>query len=237
MGLPRTRFLMMGVSLVLAACGPSPTSIPASAVVATSAPATTTSAPDPTSALTPTAEASPSLLFQIEPAGSEARFIIDEVLGGNPNTVVGATDQVGGEIQIELGAPVQAVVGPIRVQVDGLATDSSFRDRAIRTFILETSSFPEVVFSPTSTAGLPEAPVVGQPFSFTITGDLTIRDITRPVTFSVTVTPESQDRLTGTASATIDRADYQLTIPSVPRVAGVSEQVTLELDFTAARVP
>jgi polyisoprenoid-binding protein YceI len=78
---------------------------------------------------------------------------------------------------------------------------------------------------------------VGQPFSFTITGDLTIRDITRSVTFNVTVTPESQDRLTGTASAAINRADYQLTIPSVPRVAGVSEQVTLELEFTAVRVP
>jgi polyisoprenoid-binding protein YceI len=228
---------MMGVGLVLAACGSLPTSIPASAVVATGAPAATTSAPDPTSALTPTAEASPSLLFQIEAAGSEARFIIDEVLGGNPNTVVGATDQVGGEIQIELAAPVQAVVGPIHIQVDGLATDSSFRDRAIRTFILEASSFPEVVFSPTSIAGLPETPLVGQPFSFTITGDLTIRDITRSATFNVTVTPESQDRLTGTASATIDRADYRLTIPSVPRVAGVSEQVTLELDFTAVRLP
>ena len=237
MGSPRYRFLMMGVSVVLAACGSSPTSIPASAVVATSAPAATTIAPDPTSALTPTAEASAKLLFQLEPQGSEARFIIDEVLGGNPNTVVGATDQVSGEIRIELAAPVQAVVSPIHIQVDGLATDSSFRDRAIRTFILESSSFPEVVFSPTSIAGLPETPLVGQPFSFTITGDLTIRDTTRSVTFNVTVTPESQDRLMGTASAAINRADYRLTIPSVPRVAGVSEQVTLELKFTAVRVP
>jgi len=237
MGSPRYRFLIMGLSVVLAACGSSPTSIPASPVVATSAPAATTIAPDPTPALTATAEADASLLFRLDPAGSEARFIIDEVLGGNPNTVVGATDQVSGEIRIELAAPVQADVGPIHIQVDGLATDSSFRDRAIRTFILEASSFPEVVFSPTSIVGLPETPLVGEPFSFTITGDLTIRDITRSVTFNVTVTPESEDRLLGTASATIDRADYQLTIPSVPRVAGVSEQVTLELEFTAVRTP
>jgi polyisoprenoid-binding protein YceI len=234
---PRYRFLMVGVGLVLAACGSAPTTISASAVAATDAPASTPLPPDPTSALTPTAEASATLLFQLEPAGSEARFVIDEVLGGNPNTVVGATDQVSGEIRIQLAAPVQAIVGPIHIQVDGLATDSSFRDRAIRTFILEASSFPEVVFSPMSIAGLPDAPVVGQPFSFTITGDLTVRDITRPATFNVTVTPESEDRLTGTASATIDRADYQLTIPSVPRVAGVSQQVTLELEFTAVRVP
>jgi polyisoprenoid-binding protein YceI len=227
----------MGLSVVLAACGSSPTSIPASPVVATSAPAATTIAPDPTPALTATAEADAALLFRLDPAGSEARFIIDEVLGGNPNTVVGATDQVSGEIRIELAAPVQADVGPIHIQVDGLETDSSFRDRAIRTFILEASSFPEVVFSPTSIVGLPETPLVGEPFSFTITGDLTIRDITRSVTFNVTVTPESEDRLLGTASATIDRADYQLTIPSVPRVAGVSEQVTLELEFTAVRTP
>ena len=227
----------MGVGLVLAACGSSSASTFAPTAVVTNAPAATSLAPDPTSKLTPASESSATLLFQLEPASSEARFIIDEVLGGNPNTVVGATDRVIGEIQIELAAPVQAVVGPIHVQVDGLATDSSFRDRAIRTFILQTSSFPEVVFSPTSIAGLPEAPVVGQPFSFTITGDLTIRDITRSAEFNVTLTPESKDRLTGTASATIDRADYQLTIPSVPNVADVSQQVTLELDFTAVRVP
>lgn len=128
-------------------------------------------------------------------------------------------------------------MGPIHIQVGGLATDSQFRDRAIRTFILQTSSFPEVVFSPTSIAGLPETPVVGQPFSFTITGELTIRDITRTATFNVIVTPESEERLTGTASATVDRADYQMAIPSVPNVADVSQQVTLELKFTAVRVP
>jgi len=39
----------------------------------------------------------------------------------------------------------------------------------------------------------------------------------------------------GRATATVRRADFGLTIPSVPQVAGVSEDVLLEFDFTAVR--
>jgi polyisoprenoid-binding protein YceI len=76
---------------------------------------------------------------------------------------------------------------------------------------------------------------VGQPLTFTVTGDLTIHDVSRPVTFSVTLTPESDARLTGLASATILRSDFGLTIPSVPSVADVSQEVKLELEFVAVR--
>jgi polyisoprenoid-binding protein YceI len=171
----------------------------------------------------------------LDGAGTQARFLIDEILRGSPNTVTGATSQVAGEIQIDLGSPVKAVVSPIQVEVGSLATDSNLRDRAIRNFILQTSQFPQVVFTPTSVEGLPEAAVVGQPLTFTVTGDLTIRDVSRPVTFSVTLTPESDAWLTGLASATILRSDFGLTIPSVPSVADVSQEVKLELEFVAVR--
>jgi hypothetical protein len=39
--------------------------------------------------------------------------------------------------------------------------------------------------------------------------------------------------LVGLASTTILRADFDLTIPQVPAVAGVSEAVLLEIDFVA----
>jgi polyisoprenoid-binding protein YceI len=90
-----------------------------------------------------------------------------------------------------------------------------------------------VTFTPTALVGLPETVAVGESFSFQITGDLTIRDITRSVTFDVTVNAEAADRLTGSARATVLRSDYGLTIPSVPQVAEVSDEVILELDFTA----
>jgi polyisoprenoid-binding protein YceI len=231
MSLLRPRLLAPALALILAACGPGATAVPTTAV-----PASPTAVPptaEPLATDTSSAPTAEPLVFHILPEESEARFIIDEVLGGQPNTVVGTTHEVTGELRVDPAAPDQAQVGPIHVQVGGLTTDNAFRNRAIQTFILQTGSFPEVVFTPASVGGLPTEVAVGQPFEFTITGDLTIRDVTHSVTFTVTVTPESNERLTGKASAQIARADFGLTIPAVRNVANVSETVLLELEFVA----
>ncbi len=223
----------LALALTLSACRSVPIASPTARPSPTTAAASSTAEPVPTATAEPSTPSQP-LVFHLIPEETEARFIIDEVLGGHPNTVVGSTYEVAGEFRVDPAVPDQAVVGPIRIQVGGLATDNGFRDRAIRTFILQTSDFPEVVFTPTSLDGLPAETTLGQPFTFALTGDLTIRHLTRSVTFTVTVTPESNERLTGTASARISRADYELTIPTVRNVADVSPDVTLELDFAAS---
>ncbi len=85
--------------------------------------------------------------------------------------------------------------------------------------------------TPTEIIGLSGSAEAGQSFDFRIAGDLTIRDITQPVEFDVSVQVESPDRLVGQARAVVNRADYNLVIPSVPGVANVGEEVTLEIDF------
>jgi hypothetical protein len=55
-------------------------------------------------------------------------------------------------------------------------------------------------------------------FRLHVTGDLTVRDITREIIFQVTVTPVSETRLEGVAKATVLRPDCDLSIPSVPNV-------------------
>ena len=70
-------------------------------------------------------------------------------------------------------------------------------------------------------------------FRLHVTGDLTVRDITREITFQVTVTPVSETRLEGVAKATVLRSDYELNIPSVPNVANVSDEVRMEIEFVA----
>ena len=62
---------------------------------------------------------------------------------------------------------------------------------------------------------------------------MTIRDVTQPVTFNVTATVTSDSLLQGTAEAVVQRADYNLTIPSVPSVADVEEEVELTIEFSA----
>ena len=173
------------------------------------------------------------VVFSIVQAESEVRFTLGELLSGVPTTVVGATDQVAGEIAIDPENPASTKVGVIQVNARTFATDSDFRNRAINNSILETGRFEYVTFTPSEIANFPENPSIGESLEFQISGDLTVRDFTNPVTFDVVVTAVSESRLEGSASATIARADYGLQIPEVPRVADVDEEVLLEIDFVA----
>ncbi len=169
-------------------------------------------------------------------AGTEARFVIDEVLNGNPTTVIGATPDVEGTITLALSDPAGAALSPIRVDLSTLATDNNFRNRAIREMILQTGdeNYRYAVFTPTAIEGLPQTAAVGETYALQITGDLTIHGTTRPATFEVTVTPVSEKRLEGLASLTIAYADFGVAILRLPpQVASVADQTTLELQFVA----
>jgi len=174
------------------------------------------------------------VVAQIVQGESEVRFIIDEVLNNAPFTVVGKTKQVAGEIAIDAQNLANTRVGVIQINARDLATDSEFRDRAIKNRILSTDQFEFVTFTPTGITGLPAAGTLGQEYTFQLTGDLTIRDVTKPVTFDVTASSPTDNRFAGTAQTTIRYADFNITIPQVPQVASVAEEVRLEIDFVAA---
>ncbi len=195
---------------------------------------TTGAQPTTAAAASSTSAASTSVVtLQMIQAESEARFIIDEVLNDAPKTVIGTTDQVAGEIAIDPQDPTQTRVGVIQVDARALTTDSDFRNRAIKNQILETDQYEYVTFTPTKIVGLPQAGAVGKPYTFQIVGDLTIRDVTKQVTFDVTATAAAASRIEGTATTSIAYADYGISIPQVRQVASVADQVQLELDFVA----
>lgn len=173
--------------------------------------------------------------FTIDSSSSQATFTIDEVLFGKPNTVVGKTNSVTGQIQVNLKDPSQSQLGQIRVDLTTLATDNDFRNRALQSRILETDQPANqfAVFLPKSLNGLPSSVAAGQPVSFQITGDLTIHQVTRPATFDAKVTLSSNTELTGQAQTTASYKDFNLAIPNVPSVTGVSDNVQLALTFTA----
>ncbi|MDH3944879.1 MAG: YceI family protein [Anaerolineae bacterium] len=202
----------------------------------TQAPAISEDEPAATDVAPPDDPAPTTLLFEIVPEESLARFSLGEILRGEYNLVIGVTDQVAGQISIDLSDPSAAQVGAISINARTFATDNSNRDRAIKNQILDTNIYEFITFTPTSIAGLPSEAVVGETMEFEITGDLTIRDITHQVTFSVTVLAVSETRLEGSGSATITRADFNLTIPNVPSVASVDEDVIIEIEFVALAV-
>jgi hypothetical protein len=142
---------IIGIALILGAVAysvfraPATTSgpieaIPIAASAAASQPTTAaaspsaeaTAAPAPTDAAAtadPASESAASLpsgsiLAQIVPAESEARFIIDEVLNDAPKTVIGATNQVAGEIAVDPNDPTKSQVGIIQVNARALTTDN-----------------------------------------------------------------------------------------------------------------
>ena len=174
--------------------------------------------------------------FRIIPEGTEARFYIDEVLLGQDKTVIGVTSQVTGELAVDPADPGSARVGTIQINARDFVTDNSRRNTAIQRFVLQSArdEYQYIVFEPTAVEGMPAAVAVGEPVEFTMTGNLTIRDITQPETFTVSVTPVSEEQIEGLARTTVLRSTYELTIPSVPSVANVSEEVHLELQFTAS---
>jgi polyisoprenoid-binding protein YceI len=230
------------MALMVSACGGQPDALPTLIVPR----ASTTPAPAQPAAPSPTPQSptdpapepetglSGQAVFVLDPARSQVSFAVDEILRNAPATAVGVTSQVSGEIQVNFDDPPASLVGPITVDAATLTTDSSSRNGMIRRFILDTGAFPTITFTPTGISGLPAEVEVGATYDVTITGDLTIRDVTAVETFTGQVTLVSATELQGYFSAIVLRGTvYGLQIPSVPQVASVDDDVLLEIRFVA----
>ncbi len=65
---------------------------------------------------------------------------------------------------------------------------------------------------------------------FQIAGDLTIRDVTRPVVWDVAANVDGQN-VNGTARYEFRFGEWNILVPSVARVASIAEPILLEIDF------
>lgn len=187
---------------------------------------------------TPTiVSAGESQSFVITAGGpSIASFEIDEELRGSPQTVIGTTSEVAGQVQVDVSDLSTAQFSDIVINARTFMTDSERRDRAIRGPVILNSASDEfefVTFVPSSIEGLEGSLDPGDTVEFAVTGDLTIKDTTNEAIFDVTATLVDADTIRGVASARVLRSDFGIGIPSVPSVANVSDEVILALDFVA----
>ena len=178
-------------------------------------------------------------LFRIVPEESEALFSVFETfpLG----TAVGRTNQIAGDVIVDFNNPANSQLGTIRINVRTLATGDFDRDRSIRCCVLLTSR-PEYEFTdfvPTALTGLPDQVEIGQIVPFQVTGNMTLRGNTRPVTFNVSLTLSSTTEIRGFATATVNRSDYGILndAENMFDYHGVEEEITLEFNFVARAVP
>jgi len=126
----RLAILPILTTLLLAACSSAGS---ATAGQPTSAAAPPTSAP---TAATSSQSGGGGATYQLDPAKTTASFTINEVLLGQPNTVVGTTQDVKGSFSLDLGDPAGSEYGPVEINADSFVTDDDRRNGAIRRFIL-----------------------------------------------------------------------------------------------------
>ena len=127
--------------------------------------------------------------------------------------------------------------GRFVMQAKSIHTGNEDRDNHLRTNdFFESDKYPEITFDIKSVDI-----ISGQKAA--LTGDLTVKDVTKPVTFDLVLEGYVQSDAFGAeragfnATATIDREDWGLTWNKALEGGGVlvGKEVTLELDVAAVK--
>jgi polyisoprenoid-binding protein YceI len=233
--------------------GPEPTATPESAEITeaaeeaiaeetTAEPAADTAAEE---AVTPAAEVAEAAdvgrTFTIVPAESRASYIVaEEFFGGalgrfgiSPGLVdtIGSTREIEGELQIKLSDPNPLVSAHFTVNIQSLTSDQSRRDNQIRRRYLESNSFPVAEFMATGLEEVPTDYAAGESVNFKVRGDMTIREITNPVTFDVTASLAG-NTITGVATTGLAMTDFGFNPPSFANLFDVANEFRVEVEFT-----
>ena len=175
--------------------------------------------------------------FVLDAAATEVRFLIEETLAGNHKLVVGATSTVSGAFRATPSDLAAATFEPVVIDAATFVTDSDRRNGAINRFILKTSAYPEIVFTPTGFAGVPAAVDVGQEFEGRLEGTLSVLDKEIPLSFALTARFASEHEFTGSGTATISREEWGINVMMPPVVTWVADPLVFEMDFTAKAEP
>ena len=181
-------------------------------------------------------QATPAFTFVVAPDGNSARYRVREQLAGLdlPNDAVGETKEVSGSIGLDKSGSVIPESSRIVVGIDSLKSDKDRRDGYLRRRVLEAEKFPSVDFVITAIRGVKLPVPKSGTRSFTIEGNLTIRGVTRPTTWSATAA-FADSVITGKASTKFTFSDFTLTQPRVPVVLSVADTIGLEYDFKLLR--
>jgi polyisoprenoid-binding protein YceI len=178
-------------------------------------------------------QAKAPMRFVLAPEGNEARFRVREQLAGFdlPNDAVGKTAKIDGAMVLAADGKILKDSSRFTVDLTTLTSDQSRRDGFIKRNTIQTDSFPNAVFVPTSAQGLPATlPATGD-LAFSLTGDLTIHGVTKPATWQVKAKRIAGGAVTGTATTEFKFGDFNMTIPKVARVLSVDDRIVLEYDF------
>lgn len=188
-------------------------------------------------AVSVTAQSAPpagSIRFVIAPdsLANQARYRVREQLVNVdfPNDAIGKTNKVSGQIVFNADGTVLKEHSKFTVHVASLASDRDRRDNYIRRSTLQTEQFPNVTFVPVAITGLKFPLPDSADVAFRMTGDLTVRDQTRLVTWNV-MAKILRGVVTGSANTMFTFTEFAMNKPRVQSVMSVNDEIKLELDF------
>jgi polyisoprenoid-binding protein YceI len=181
--------------------------------------------------------------FVVVPAESSAAYVVDEEflagalaklgIDAGLQKITGSTNEVTGELQLKLDDPQNALVsGEFTVNLPSLKTDQDRRDSWIRDNALESNRFPVAKFVATSINNAPASYTDGAEVTFQLLGDLTVRDITQPVTFDVTATLTG-DTIKGVATTAMKISSFGFDPPNFANTLTVADDFTIQVELTA----
>jgi len=175
-------------------------------------------------------------VYRIDASQSEVHYEVNETIfqGNRLNTAIGRTKGIAGDIAVNVAQPSNSQMGPIVINVSQFKSDEDRRDNFIRRSYLQSTQYPTATFVTKSIDGLPAQIKVGDQVSFTIGGDLTVKQTTKPVTWQVTLKLEN-NQLVGSASTQITMSEFGVGPIQIPLLS-TEDAVKLVFDFVAMPV-
>src|SRR5688572_12126075 len=182
------------------------------------------------------AQAAEVVRYTIVAERSEARYRIREQLAGLnfPNDAVGTTRAIEGGIALDAQGRIVAGQSRFTVDLRTLTSDQPRRDGYVRRNTLETERHPMAVFVPTDVRGLGVPLPQSGTATFELTGDFTVRTVTRRTTWQATATFSGAE-VDVRARTAFRFPDLGLQIPRVASVLSVDDNIRLELDLILRR--
>jgi len=237
----RFGLILTGIMLFVAGCAPAQAALPATTTVpspaATAAPSPTAASTTPPTAVTTGGDSSSnSIHLVLVPDKSQASYRVREQLANLsfPSDAVGTTHDFTGTIAIKPDGTIESSESKFVVNLATLTSDRSQRDGFIKRAVLQTSQYPTAVFVPTQVIGLASPLPQSGDVAFKLIGDLTIRNVTKQVTWDVTGKIQGNE-LIGQATTAFTFDTFNLTQPHVSVVLSVDNNIKLELTLDLQR--
>lgn len=172
--------------------------------------------------------------YVVDPSHSRVGFVARHAM---VSKVRGSFNEFEGAGYFNAEDPTQSSL-ELTIKAASIDTRSPDRDAHLRSNdFFDMDNYPEIEFVSTAVEKV-------EPAEYRITGDLTIKGTTRPVTFAVTYNGDSVDpfgnrRIGLEGKATINRKDWGVNWNAALEAGGllVSENVTLEFEVAAIKVP